>query len=47
MAHAPGVFPPGTDDFAYGYEDATNLPPAQKILNADNFALYANGMLSR
>jgi deuterolysin len=43
--HAPGVYSPGTDDLGYGYAAATRLSTSQALNNADNFALYANGML--
>jgi deuterolysin len=43
FTHAPAVFTPGTDDNAYGYSAATALSSAQAVLNADTYALYANG----
>lgn len=44
FTHAPGVYSPGTDDLGYGYSAATSLSSAQAVLNADSYALYANGM---
>jgi deuterolysin len=44
FTHAPGVYSPGTDDLGYGYAAATSLSSAQAVLNADSYALYANGM---
>ena len=41
--HAPGVYSPGTDDYAYGYNNAIRLSTSQAVLNADSYALYANG----
>jgi deuterolysin len=43
FTHAPAVCSPGTDDNAYGYSAATALGSAQAVLNADTYALYANG----
>lgn len=43
FTHAPGVFSPGTQDYAYGYSASTRLTSAQAIANADTYALYANG----
>ncbi|KAJ5783268.1 hypothetical protein N7457_005042 [Penicillium paradoxum] len=43
LTHAPGVFSPGTDDYGYGYSAATALSSAKAVLNADSYALYANG----
>lgn len=45
FTHAPGVFSPGTDDNGYGYAAATKLSSAKAVLNADSYALYANGRL--
>jgi deuterolysin len=45
--HAPGVYSPGTDDLAYGYNAAIQLSTSQALNNADTYALYANGMFSR
>jgi len=49
FTHAPGIFSPGTQDYAYGYSASTQLSSAQAIANADTYALYANGesVLSR
>jgi deuterolysin len=46
FTHATAVFSPGTDDNAYGYSAATALSSAQAVLNADTYALYANGKRS-
>lgn len=43
MTHAPGVYSPHCRDYAYGYKPSTALPVNMALLNADNFALYANG----
>ncbi|KAJ5813218.1 Peptidase M35 deuterolysin [Penicillium robsamsonii] len=43
LTHAPGVYSPGTDDNGYGYDAATSLSSAEAVLNADSYALYANG----
>ena len=45
--HAPGVYSPGTEDNGYGYSAATSLSSSRAVLNADSYALYANGMLPR
>jgi deuterolysin len=45
MTHAPAVFSPGTEDYGYGYAAATALSSAQAVLNADTYAMYANGEL--
>lgn len=42
--HAPGVYSPGTDDFAYGYAAASRLTASRALLNADSYALYANAI---
>jgi deuterolysin len=44
--HAPAVYSPGTDDLGYGYSAATRLSASQALLNADSYALYANGEYS-
>lgn len=44
FTHAPGVFPPGTDDFAYGYAASTRLSQQQALNNADNYALFADAI---
>lgn len=43
MAHAPGVYSPGTQDNGYGYAAATALSSSRAVANADSYALYANG----
>jgi deuterolysin len=43
FTHAPGVYSPGTDDLGYGYDAATGLSSADAVMNADSYALYANG----
>lgn len=45
FTHAPGVYKPGTDDLAYGYASSTSLNSSQAVMNADSYALYANGKL--
>jgi deuterolysin len=47
FTHAPGVYSPGTADNGYGYDAATALSSAKAVLNADSYALYANGMFWR
>jgi deuterolysin len=44
FTHAPGVYSPGTDDFAYGYDASTALSASQALNNADSYALYANAV---
>ena len=41
--HAPAVYSPGTQDNGYGYAAATALSSSRAVLNADSYALYANG----
>lgn len=43
FTHAPAVYSPGTDDLGYGYSAATALSTSDAIMNADTYALYANG----
>lgn len=43
FTHAPGVNSPGTDDLGYGYAAATSLRSSDAVMNADTYALYANG----
>lgn len=43
FTHADGIYSPGTADNAYGYASSTALGSAKAILNADTYALYANG----
>lgn len=45
FTHAPGVYSPGTEDLGYGYAAATALNSQQAVMNADTYALYANGRL--
>jgi deuterolysin len=45
FTHAPGVYKPGTEDLGYGYSAATSLSSSDAVMNADSYALYANGML--
>jgi len=47
FTHAQGVFSPGTDDNAYGYSASVSLSSGAAVLNADTFALYANGELPK
>lgn len=44
FTHAPGVYSPGTKDLGYGYQAATSLSTQRALMNADSYALYANGM---
>ncbi|KAF7174481.1 hypothetical protein CNMCM5623_007362 [Aspergillus felis] len=44
FTHAPGVYSPGTEDYAYGYSAATALSASQALLNADTYALFANAV---
>jgi deuterolysin len=46
FCHAPGVFSPGAQDYAYGYSASTQLSSSQALNNADTYALYANGEFS-
>ncbi|TVY40404.1 Neutral protease 2-like protein [Lachnellula subtilissima] len=46
MTHAPATYSPGTDDNAYGYSASIALSSASAVLNADTYALYANGTYS-
>lgn len=43
FTHAPGVYSPGTEDLGYGYAAATSLSAKETLMNADSYALYANG----
>jgi len=43
LTHAPGVYTPGTEDLGYGYSASTSLSSSDAVLNADSYALYANG----
>jgi deuterolysin len=42
--HAPAVYRPGTDDYAYGYAASQDLSSRQSVNNADSYALYANAL---
>ncbi|KAF2838350.1 hypothetical protein M501DRAFT_976660 [Patellaria atrata CBS 101060] len=42
--HAPGVYSPGTDDYAYGYSASIALSSSRAVLNADTYALFANAI---
>ncbi|GIZ49042.1 hypothetical protein CKM354_001208200 [Cercospora kikuchii] len=42
--HAPKVYSPGTDDYAYGYSASRALSSQQAVNNADTYALYANAL---
>ncbi|KAF7591588.1 hypothetical protein BBP40_001336 [Aspergillus hancockii] len=44
FTHAPGVYSPGTEDYAYGYQAATALNASEALLNADTYALFANAV---
>ncbi|GIC84258.1 uncharacterized protein Aud_000072 [Aspergillus udagawae] len=46
FTHAPGVYPPGTEDMGYGYGTATALSTNDALNNADSYALFANGTSS-
>ncbi|KAJ8220706.1 hypothetical protein LV159_005024 [Aspergillus fumigatus] len=46
FTHAPGVYPPGTEDLGYGYSAATALSTSNALNNADSYALFANGTSS-
>ncbi|KAJ5083316.1 hypothetical protein N7456_012743 [Penicillium angulare] len=43
FTHAPGVYSPGTEDLAYGYLAAMGLNSREAVMNADTYAVYANG----
>ena len=43
FTHTPGVFSPPTQDFAYGFYASQSLSAERALLNADSYALYANG----
>lgn len=45
FTHAPGVYSPGTEDLGYGYAASTALQSGEAVMNADTYALYANGKL--
>ncbi|KAH1580769.1 hypothetical protein KXW41_003170 [Aspergillus fumigatus] len=44
FTHAPGVYPPGTEDLGYGYSAATALSTSNALNNADSYALFANAV---
>ncbi|OJJ56677.1 hypothetical protein ASPSYDRAFT_80480 [Aspergillus sydowii CBS 593.65] len=44
FTHAPGVYSPGTEDYAYGYSAAVALSASQALNNADSYALFANSV---
>ncbi|KAI1382930.1 Deuterolysin metalloprotease family-domain-containing protein [Hypoxylon trugodes] len=44
MTHCEDVFSPHTNDFVYGYNESSALPPEKALLNADNYSLYANAV---
>ncbi|PLB46386.1 hypothetical protein P170DRAFT_427708 [Aspergillus steynii IBT 23096] len=44
FTHAPGVYSPGTDDYAYGYSSSVALSASRALLNADTYALFANAV---
>ncbi|OTA83880.1 hypothetical protein M434DRAFT_400582 [Hypoxylon sp. CO27-5] len=44
MTHCEDVYSPHTNDFTYGYNESTALPPERALLNADNYSLYANAV---
>ncbi|KAK1461338.1 metalloproteinase [Colletotrichum melonis] len=43
--HCEAVYAPHTDDYAYAYNASVALPPERALQNADNYSLYANGLL--
>lgn len=43
FTHAPRVYSPGTEDLGYGYVSSTALSSSDAVMNADTYALYANG----
>lgn len=45
FTHAPAVYNPGTEDLGYGYGACMGLTTEQAVMNADTYALYANGKL--
>ncbi|KAL4915666.1 Deuterolysin metalloprotease family-domain-containing protein [Aspergillus aurantiobrunneus] len=44
FTHAPGVYSPGTQDYAYGYSASVALSASQALNNADSYALFANAV---
>jgi deuterolysin len=47
LTHTPGVFSPGTQDNAYGYDASVKLTSTQALANADTYALYANAIYAK
>lgn len=45
FTHAESVYSPSTNDSAYGYDLATGLSADKALVNADSYALFANGEL--
>ncbi|KAJ5557814.1 hypothetical protein N7513_003400 [Penicillium frequentans] len=45
FTHAPGFYSPGTEDLRYGYAASTALQSREAVMNADTYALYANGKM--
>ncbi|KAI9370468.1 Deuterolysin metalloprotease family-domain-containing protein [Aspergillus egyptiacus] len=43
-AHADALYPPGTEDIAYGYDAVLSLDTEQAKANADSFAYYASAV---
>ncbi|EEP76406.1 predicted protein [Uncinocarpus reesii 1704] len=41
LTHAPAVFSPYTQDYAYGYQQCRRLNAQQSLGNADNYSLFA------
>ncbi|KAK8023141.1 metalloproteinase [Apiospora marii] len=41
--HSGSVYSPKTNDYAYSYENITQLEPSFALNNADQYSLYANG----
>lgn len=44
FTHAPAIFAPSTEDFAYGYAASTRLSAQQALNNADSYALFADAI---
>ncbi|KAL4926144.1 putative penicillolysin/deuterolysin metalloprotease [Aspergillus undulatus] len=44
FTHAPGVYSPSTQDYAYGYSASVALSASQALNNADSYALFANSV---
>lgn len=43
FTHCPATGNPGASDYGYWWPDIQSLPASQAVMNADTFALYANG----